>query len=980
MLRNTTLLSALVPTVAALVAATAAARTSVAGDSAMVQLTGTPEEIGTLYGQINAQIIRHDFEEMYLQPAYAAGLTDQDLLDRSAQAVNIIGQLAPHWLTEARAVAAAAGVDQDLYVSYIDGVVRDRFLYPLPDCTSYAVSPDYTEGGAILFHKTRDNRDSPQSAYMVDSSLPDVNKFIAVSNGTGIHGISMMVNEKGLAGCADYPANLKSGVLPIDDPLESHPDQYRGIMAATLLRHVAERAETCQDALDIITDCVSNGWYAGGDVGGNHWLFVDKYGDILEVRNNPGDVTSQWRNVIPGRKAYFSRFNDGNAADRLNNATEPIDFHLFHNVSRNPSICLGSSISGITVEIDPDHPELFTTAWVSLPVRGVAFPLLMGQTSTPRSLLDGEAYRLGKNASVDLALWESIEEAIHQEKEDLLGTADPADPDLPQTLDDWSRKWLVDVYGRQWAGGQQGGTWSDPGNWAPSAGTVETDARTRVTSGTAGTVSDDIVTVSPGSITLGGSDAAIVAHSLDASGGTLNLIEGTLTVSGGTFKPAPGDYRLEPGGTDTVVINLENQAVMDVAGYLRFHVGGTLNVIDSTLRADDFIGVGSASRDSSIGEAKLVVDGANAQVITGRGKPMWIGGAGEIGRVTVRNGGRIEVGDYLGLAKSTVVGSNGVLEIDSGGSVTVKGGDILIGTEGVSGQSAEMTLDGSGSALIQTGSGSLVIGAASNSTGRLTISDGMCIAGSGGTIVEATGTLSLEGGTLNTPSVDDSHGGTFSFIGGILKVKDFTGNLSNDGGVFAPGPSTKISSISGNYTQNASATIEMELSGTVPGTEYDHLDIHGVTTLGGTLGIVLGGGFMPSPDDTFDLFDYLGGVWGDFANYDLPDLGAGLAWDVSAVPTTGVLSVTLQPITGDLDGDGFVGGADLDIVRANWGNSVPAGDLAMGDPSGDGAVNSDDLDIIRANWGLSTATVVPEPGVLLLLAIGLTGTAIRRVR
>ena len=493
-MRNTTLSTALVLAAVALIAVALTPRPSLADESALVHLSGTPEEIGTLYGQINAENIRHDFQEAYLQPAYAAGLTDQDLLDRSAAAVNIIGQLAPHWLTEARAVAAAAGVDQDLYVSYIDGVIRDRFL--LPDCTAYAVSPDYTADGAIFFHKTRDNRDSPQSVYMVDSALPDVNKFIGISNATGIHAMAMMVNEKGLAGCADYPAGGTS--LPVDDPLESHPNQSRGIMAATLLRHVAEQAETCQDALDIITDCVSNGWYAGGSVGGNHWLFVDKHGDILEVQNNSGDVTSQWRNIIPGRKAYFSRLNDSNAADRLNNATEPIDFHLFHNVSRDPSICLGSSISGMTVEIDPDRPELFTTAWVALPVKSVAFPLLMGQTGTPRCLLDGEAYRLGKNASVDLDLWESLEETIHQEKENLLATANPADPNLAQTLDAWSEEWLVDVYGRQWAGGPQGGTWGDPGNWAPNAGAVESDGRLVVTSGTAGTASDDIITVSPG--------------------------------------------------------------------------------------------------------------------------------------------------------------------------------------------------------------------------------------------------------------------------------------------------------------------------------------------------------------------------------------------------------------------------------------------------------------------------------------------------
>ena len=56
-------------------------------------------------------------------------------------------------------------------------------------------------------------------------------------------------------------------------------------------------------------------------------------------------------------------------------------------------------------------------------------------------------------------------------------------------------------------------------------------------------------------------------------------------------------------------------------------------------------------------------------------------------------------------------------------------------------------------------------------------------------------------------------------------------------------------------------------------------------------------------------------------------------------------------IPGDLDGDGQVGGSDLDVIRANWGQTVPPWSFADGDPSGDGMVGGADLDIVRANWG-----------------------------
>ena len=51
-----------------------------------------------------------------------------------------------------------------------------------------------------------------------------------------------------------------------------------------------------------------------------------------------------------------------------------------------------------------------------------------------------------------------------------------------------------------------------------------------------------------------------------------------------------------------------------------------------------------------------------------------------------------------------------------------------------------------------------------------------------------------------------------------------------------------------------------------------------------------------------------------------------------------VLSDTYDPsseLLGDLNGDGYVGSADLDIVRGHWGQTVPSGDLMHGDPSGD---------------------------------------------
>jgi hypothetical protein len=78
-------------------------------------------------------------------------------------------------------------------------------------------------------------------------------------------------------------------------------------------------------------------------------------------------------------------------------------------------------------------------------------------------------------------------------------------------------------------------------------------------------------------------------------------------------------------------------------------------------------------------------------------------------------------------------------------------------------------------------------------------------------------------------------------------------------------------------------------------------------------------------------------------------------------------------IDGDLDGDGFVGITDLNIVLGAWNQNVTAGDPMMGDPSGDGFVGIEDLNVVLGNWNAGTppsAVAVPEPAGLMLLGTG----------
>lgn len=84
-------------------------------------------------------------------------------------------------------------------------------------------------------------------------------------------------------------------------------------------------------------------------------------------------------------------------------------------------------------------------------------------------------------------------------------------------------------------------------------------------------------------------------------------------------------------------------------------------------------------------------------------------------------------------------------------------------------------------------------------------------------------------------------------------------------------------------------------------------------------------------------------------------------------------------LRGDLDADGFVGVNDMDIVMANWGESVLLGSRIDGDVIANGVVDEADLQIVLDHWGTGTPPgSVPEPGSLAALAAGTLAMGRRR--
>jgi PEP-CTERM motif len=113
--------------------------------------------------------------------------------------------------------------------------------------------------------------------------------------------------------------------------------------------------------------------------------------------------------------------------------------------------------------------------------------------------------------------------------------------------------------------------------------------------------------------------------------------------------------------------------------------------------------------------------------------------------------------------------------------------------------------------------------------------------------------------------------------------------------------------------------------------------------------------------------------WSDYTG----NFGGGLAvWEVDSLAyfdTADGAFPGAVDLAGDLNGDGFVGIGDLNIVLGNWNATVTPGDPLLGDPSGDGFVGIEDLNTVLGTWNNGTpppASVVPEPASLALISMG----------
>ena len=180
-----------------------------------------------------------------------------------------------------------------------------------------------------------------------------------------------------------------------------------------------------------------------------------------------------------------------------------------------------------------------------------------------------------------------------------------------------------------------------------------------------------------------------------------------------------------------------------------------------------------------------------------------------------------------------------------------------------------------GTALANGGNGLTIdAGGSGNTIGGTTTATANVLSGNTGYGLQADGSTTT-GDIVANNWVGAGSGGSGSVPNGggameitnsasVLAAGGFDGNVLNQGTLGfwnAPG----VIAITGNYTQSAGGTLDVDLGGTSL-SQYDQLQVSGTATLAGTLSVALINGFSISPLEEFQILTYAT-VSGTFTTY-----------------------------------------------------------------------------------------------------------------
>jgi len=225
--------------------------------SRIVLFEADPREAGRLYGGLAAPFLRDRVTRMW-EAAAASPWGTAQLDERGERFRAFVERIAPEWLDEAEAIAAAAGVNAaDLFVL---NALPPRFWDRRQGgCTSCVVAGAQSATGDSLLHKNRDVINEVQDFHV--RRFADGAQTLA-SRDVGSLGFAHFHSDRALAGANNTGSHIA-------------PDELRdcGLTCTHLLRLVAERAGSCDQAVAVLEEAISKE-VAGGSAGNRGMIFL----------------------------------------------------------------------------------------------------------------------------------------------------------------------------------------------------------------------------------------------------------------------------------------------------------------------------------------------------------------------------------------------------------------------------------------------------------------------------------------------------------------------------------------------------------------------------------------------------------------------------------------------------------------------------------------------------------------------------------